>query len=92
MNVIGLLAIDYLSGDSIDIAVGLIATMILACLFADNISFSKSLQGWPHFRDFSPTTLLQPERPLSTKLGNLSFRKCIINSALQDWAKYERIQ
>ena len=30
MNVIGLLAIDYLSGDSIDIAVALIATTILA--------------------------------------------------------------
>ena len=31
MNVIGLLAIDYLSGDSIDIAVALIVTTILAC-------------------------------------------------------------
>jgi hypothetical protein len=31
MNVIGLLVIDCLSGDSIDIAVALIATMFLAC-------------------------------------------------------------
>ena len=31
MNVIGLLAIDSLFGDSIDITVALIATMILVC-------------------------------------------------------------